>query len=447
MTDIQPDPAGPPSTPSSHDTPSRRSRGRRWSVVALVALAAISTFVSSVAVWAHQVVFDTDKWVATVGPLAEDEAVTDALAAFLVEELMTVIDAQQLAEDALPDQADFLAAPLTSAVEGFVTDQVEKLLESEQFQTFWVEANRVAHEQAIRLLEGEPGVVTLNEGEVTLNLLPLMTRILAELDSFGVLPSRFSVPDITRDTPIPEANEKMEDALGVDLDDDFGQIVVYQSDQLAAAQDAVATFEDLVYAVVVLTVVLYGAAVLVSTNRRRTILQLGLSLVGAIIVAAAVINAAMNHVLNLVSDETYRSAASATVRIVLESLRDIERAIALVALLIAAIAFFTGDSVWARRSRRFVREITHRGPLEHDGEPELVAVSWFDQHRDALKIAGLGVALLLLLFVDLTFGSLLAIAVALGVYEALLAWLPNHLDTTEEDEPAPPAQAEQTAGR
>jgi hypothetical protein len=416
-------------------------------VIALVALASISTFVSGVAVWAHQVVFSTDKWVETVGPLAEDEAVTDALAAFLVEELMTVIDAQGLAENALPDEADFLAAPLTSAFEGFVTDQVEKMLESEQFQTFWVEANRVAHEQAIRLLEGKPGVVTVTEGEVTLNLLPLMTRILVELDDFGVLPSRFSVPDITRDTPVTEANAMMAEALGVDLDPDFGQIVVYQSDQLAAIQDAVATFDDLVEGVVVLTIVLYAAAVIISVNRRRTVLQLGLSLVGAIIVAAAIINAAMNHVLNLVSDETDRSAASAAVRIVLQSLREIERAVTLVALLAAAIAFLSGDSTWAVRIRRFFRQAIRRGPLD-DGEPELVAVSWFDQHRDALRIGGLGIALLVLLVVDLTFGSLLAVAVALGVYEGLLAWLPSHLEFNEDADPTPAAGAatEQPAG-
>lgn len=433
--------AGPIDEAAEAGPQPRGGRGRRIAVVVIVLLAAISTFVSSVAVWAHQVVLDTDKWVETVGPLAQDEAVTDALAAYLVEELITVINVQQLATDALPDEADFLAAPLTSAVEGFVTDQVEKLLETEEFATFWVEANRVAHEQAVRLLRGEPGVVTINEGEVTLNLLPFMARILTEIDKFGLLPDRFSVPDppVTRDMPVDEANQALSDALGVDLKPDFGQIVVYQSDQLAAAQDAVATFEDLVAAVVILTVVLYGAAIILSTNRRRTILQLVAALVGALIVAAAVVNAAMNHVLGLITDEADRSAAASTVRIVLESLRDIERLIAFVALVIAAIAFFTGDSSWARRTRRFVREVTRREPSPADEEPVMPAVSWLDEHRDALKIGGLVIGFAALLIVDLTFGSLLAIAVALGVYEAVLAILPRHIpaEVPPSDEPAP----------
>jgi hypothetical protein len=415
-------------TEPSASAATQHHRGRHIAVGALVVLTAFSCFVSTVAVWAHGVLLNTDRWVEAVGPLADDPAVTDALATYLVDELVTVLDVEQLAEDALPDQADFLAAPLTNAVEGFVTDQVAKLLQTEEFRTFWIEANRFTHEQAVRLLRGEPGVVTVNDGEVTLNLLPFMARILQELDQFGILPDRFSAPDITRETPVAEANQELGDALGVDLKPDFGQIVVYQSDQLAAAQDAVAAFDDLVVAVVVLTVVLAIASLALSVQRRRTLLQLGLGVVAAFILAAGLVRATTNHVLGLITDEADRSAASSVVRLILDSLRDISRIVALVGLVIAAVAFFTGDSSWAVRTRRFVRDLLGRGEATADeaGTPEMRAVGWVDQHRDALRILGVFVAFVLLLLVDLTFGSLLVIAIGLAVYEVILALLPTH---------------------
>ena len=40
------------------------------------------------------------------------------------------------------ERAAVLAGPLTIAVKGFVQDQVEKVVASDAFKTFWVEANR-----------------------------------------------------------------------------------------------------------------------------------------------------------------------------------------------------------------------------------------------------------------------------------------------------------------
>jgi hypothetical protein len=111
------------------------SRARRRAVAVLVVLTTITTFVGTIAVWAHSVLLNTDRWVATVGPLAENEDVTDAVAAYLVDQIVQVLDVQQLAEEALPDRADFLAAPLTDAVQGFVTTKAQELLRTEQFSS------------------------------------------------------------------------------------------------------------------------------------------------------------------------------------------------------------------------------------------------------------------------------------------------------------------------
>jgi hypothetical protein len=420
--------------PASQTTTPGPRRSRRWAVTALVVLTTLSTFVSTIAVWGHAVLLNTDRWVATVGPLAEDEEVTDAVAQYLVEEVVSILDVQQLATDALPDQAAFLAAPLTNAVQGFVTDQVADLLRTEQFHTLWVEANRFAHEQAVRLLRGEPGVVMADDGTITLNLLPVLGVVLTKLDETGLLPDSVDVPKIDRTTPPHEAIADLSEALGVDIPDDFGQVTVYDSDTLAQAQEAVRIFDRLVILLVVLTLVLAAASIILSTNRRRTILQLGLAIVAALVVSLALLNATTDHILGLISDDVDRSAAAAVVSRILASLRSIGRWIAWAGVLAAGVAFFTGDSDWAVRSRAFVRQITNRGaPAAADTDTPIAAISWMDRHRDALRILGIVVALAVLLFGSLDFGGLLILTGALALYEGFIALVPHGTPPADRD--------------
>jgi hypothetical protein len=393
----------------------------------LVVLAVLSTFISTVAVWAHQVLLDTDAWVRTVGPLVEDEEVTDAVAQYLVEQVYVLIDVEGMAADALPERASFLAGPLTSATQQFLTDQVAALLRTDQFETFWVEANRRAHEQAVRLLRGESGVVTINEGQVTMNLLPLLSGALQQLDEIGVFPDDVTVPVVTREMPAAEAVAAFEDAFGIDLRDDFAQITVYNSDTLAQAQDAVALFDKAVVASLVVTVVLVIAAIALARPRRRTVLQLSLGIVAGFIVAWLAIEVATNEVLGLISDDVNRGAATRVVDGILSNLRGVTRLVSGVAIGATLVAFLTGDSPWARRTRAFFSAIVRRRPLPSGEQTSgtLTALGWIDRHRDGLRVAGLIAALVVAFVIDLTFAAALAILAGLAVYEILLALVPG----------------------
>jgi hypothetical protein len=456
MTATTPDQSPVNATPDA-DTPTAArpgpSRGRRWAVNILVILAVMSTFTSTVAVWAHQVLLDTDAWVRTVGPLVDDEEVTDAVAQYVVSQIFVLIDVEEFATDALPDQAGFLAGPLTSAAEQFLTDQVANLLQTDQFKEFWVEANRRAHSQAVRLLRGESGLVSVKEGEVTLNLLPLLAGALQQLDDLGVLPDSVDVPDVHRDTPPDEAVAAFEKSFGVDLKDDFAQFTVYNSSTLAQAQDAVMIFDRAVVASVVVTVLLAVAAIALARPRRRTILQLSLGVVGGFVVAWAAIEIATNEILGLISDDVDRSAATQVVDSILGNLRGITRIVSAVAIVATIVAFVTGDSAWARRTRAFVRSIVSRSPLPADEQTSgtLTALGWIAKHRDGLRVAGLIGALAAALVLDLTVSTALVILLVLVVYEVVLAIIPepSELDGPPPDEGGPPpAEAEPvTAGR
>ncbi len=380
-------------------------------------LTTLATFVATIAVWAHGVLLDTDRWVDTVGPLARDETVTDAVSEFLVDEVVSVLEVEDLARDALPDGADFLAAPLTAAVDDFVTDQVRELLATEQFARLWEEANRAAHSQAVQVLRDEGTVVRTAGGEISLNLIPVIVEVLERLDGFGLLPDSVQVPDLgSARTPVEQA-EILDEALTfVDLPEAFGQITVYRSETLAEAQDAVALFDRLVLLVVVLAAGLATMSLALSPDRRRTVLQLGLAILAALVASRAVLDATTDHLLGLISDDVDRSAAAAVVQVVLRDLRSIVRWLALAGLLATGAAFVTSDSSWAVRARSAAAQLV--GSTTAPAPPNW---GWVTEHRDTLRVVGVGVALVWLVLGSVSFASLGVMALALGAYEGLVA--------------------------
>jgi hypothetical protein len=101
-------------------------------------------------------VTNTDRYVATVAPLAEDPAIQNAIADQITAQVFTYIDVRGLTNEVvdalatrglpprLADQLQALTVPIASGVEGFTRTQVGKVVQSQAFADAWVQANRVA---------------------------------------------------------------------------------------------------------------------------------------------------------------------------------------------------------------------------------------------------------------------------------------------------------------
>ncbi len=165
--------------------PKKRQRMRRIFTPILVALSILVFTVTVPAVWGARTVLNTDRYVATVGPLAEDPAVQASIATKLTDQVFLALDVEGTLSEvlgAIGERATVLAGPLTTAVRGFVQDQVLKVVQSDAFQTFWVEANRFVHTQVLAILRGEGDTVSVVEGKVLLNLLPLVNLALGSIE-------------------------------------------------------------------------------------------------------------------------------------------------------------------------------------------------------------------------------------------------------------------------
>ncbi len=405
------------------ERPAKRMRARRIGAVALVVLTVIVFAAGVAGAWARRTVLDTDRYVATVGPLAEDPAVQEYLARTITTQVFQALDVQGRLESVLQERADrlvFLAGPITSSVEGFIQDQVQKVLASEQFAQLWTEVNRLAHEQALAVLRGDTTVVAFEEGKVVLNLLPVANEVLEGVSGVvsDLIGRPITLPEITPEMIPAEAVSRLEQALGVDLPERFGTIEVYDSEELAAVQDAVRLFNQVVILLAVLFVVGAVAAMWVSPTKRRTLLQLMTGLAVVLVLERRFAIAAANGIVDSAKPEN-QAAARAVVDSVLGSLLRYTGWFLAIALIVLVVALVTGPYPWAVKLRGWTIDTGRAiGGMLKPGE-RTPATEWIAQHRDPVMMGIALLGVLALLVFDLSIGGFLILALVIGGLELL----------------------------
>lgn len=423
---------------------------RRTVAAVLIALVGFCTVASVIGVWGARTTLNTDRWVATVGSLPQDREVNAAVTTFLTDEIYGELHVEERLSEALPPKASFLAAPVNGAVRDFVRDKISKLLGTDRFRSLWERTNRTAHDRIVTVLEDRAENVSVDGTTVTLNLLPLMNDVLKAVEE--QLPTLFGkkldLPAIGTGEIPPNLHDRIEKALGVSLPTDFGQITLYDRDKLGPLQDAVLLFKRGVVGLVVGTFVLLGAALWISPNRRRTVLQLGLWLVISVTVLTSVIRAVRDEILAGLPEGVYHDGVRAALYTVFTTLRVRGDQLLWLGVLLAALAYLLGPGRLPQALRRY----TTQGARAVGGftatAAQQVATSggvrtWIHRHVDALRVAGVVVAAALaLLFSSWT--ALLVVAALLAGYVLLVTVVARSAEPGEgehertPDEPAVP---------
>jgi hypothetical protein len=403
-----------------------RHRIRKITAVFLVVVFALTFVMSGVGIWLHRNTLNQDVWNERVVPLGQDPEVQKALAAWTTAELMKAVDPQALFKEALPQKAQILAVPLTTAVEGFVGDKVEEFYASDAFEKIWTVAATRAHDAAIRTLRGDAPAVEASSDKVTINLIPLINAVLAEIlkEAPGLVGSDAKLPTITVDDVPAAAREKLGQALGVDLGPNFGTFTVYDGGKLSAAQDAVRIFDAAVPLTTAIAILSFIGALAASTRRRRTLLQLlGVAAVGAILIRR-ICFILQDQVDGLVKVEVNRPAANVIVRTFVNPLTD---GAAWALWLIAAVAFvaiITGPYKWVASLRSSIANLFRSATTAvNDRANDDDTLQWVARNVDALRIAGYVVGALALWFLDLTWLRFFLIALVVAGWQVLVAQL------------------------
>ncbi len=404
--------------------PGRRRRVARVTATLLTVLAVLVFAVAVPGLWARRTLLDTDRYVATAAPLAQDPAVQEYLARTVTQQVFVALDVQTRLADVLRErnpQLAFLAGPISNGVEGFVQDQLLKVFASDAFATAWEQANRFAHSQLIAALEGGGDTVVVQEGTVVLNLLPLVNQGLVAISGVvtDLIGHPVTLPEITGDEIPSEAITKLESALGIDLPDRFGTVAIYDSEDLAAVQQGVDLASRAIVALAVLFLILAAVAIWVSPRKRRTLLQLATALAVVLVIERRFAIAESNAIVDKVKPEN-QAAARAVVDQVIGSLLRYTGWFLAVAVLILLVTLVSGPYPWAVKLRGWVSDVAATAGGAARGREPAGAATWVAAHRDALMLGGAIVGALVLLVVDLSVIGFLVFAVVIAVYELVV---------------------------
>jgi hypothetical protein len=377
-----------------------------------------------------------------VVPIGQDPEVQQALATWTTDQLMATVDPEALFEEALPERGRVLAVPLSSAVEGFVGDRVDAFFASERFEELWARATVRAHEGAVAVLRGERTNVVAGEEEVTVNLIPIIDAVLADIleAAPGLIGSDVDLPEVSVEDVPDEARARLAEALGVDLDEDFGTLTVYDGGKLSSAQELVRFFDRFVVLTTVLTVVTAVAALWVSPRRRRTLLQLvGVAALVAVVIRRVAFTL-QDEVVDLVRVDENRGAASVVVSAFVDPLTTAAATVLWVLAAVALVAAVTGPYGWAVRLRDGVSRLAGwvTGAAS-EGVRDVRSGPWITDHADALRLAGYAFGVLVLWFADLTWWTLVVVAVLVTAWQVVLHQLVAGGPPPVDEPPARPA--------
>ncbi|HEU4947655.1 MAG TPA: hypothetical protein VFT31_10915 [Kribbella sp.] len=394
-------------------------RGSAWRAVSsaiLITIACLLAPLSVASVWASNVLSDTDQYVETVAPLARDPAVQSAVADEVSSAVLESLDLKGITTDALEALSQqqnlpprvaaalpALAVPLTNGVENFTRDQINNILASPQFAEVWDQVNRAAHEQVVKLLEGnQGGAVSAQDNTITLNLGPVIQQVKDRLVAQGfTLAAR--VPTVDR------------------------SFVLVQSDAVTKAQGFYRLLNLLGAWLPVIALVLLAAGVALARDRRRALFRGALGVASAMVVLGVGLTIARtlyvgSRPAGILTEEGAGNVFDTLVRFLRTGLR----ATAVLGLVAALAAFLAGPSTAAVRTRSGLQRGigSLRGGAEAAGWQTGRIGTWTYAHKRALRISAVIAGGLVVMFWTRPTGwvivtTALIVALVLGLIEFL----------------------------
>jgi hypothetical protein len=375
-------------------TAPRSPRWRRILAAVLIVLGCVIAPVSVLGVWIHNTLLDTDQYVDTIGPLASDPAVQDALADRITNAVISGSDVEQRIADSLPERAQAAAPFIAQGARELVDRVAHRIVAGDRFANVWENVNRRAHTQVVALLEGKGTKrVSTESGKVVLQLGPALDRVRQELHDRGI-------------TTFDDAGNGGAPST----------IVLIDSDGLKKAQGAVDLLDTLAFVLPVITVLLLAGGILLARDRRRALLRAALGVALAMALVLTVFNLGRSLYLDALPSTVNRDAAAALYDQLLSFLRNSLRTVFVLGLVVALAAWMTGPARAARRLREGAVDIVRKPDV-----PEAISpvAAFVRDHRVGLRIAVVSVGLLLLVVLTNP-GPVAVLVIALLVVIGLL---------------------------
>lgn len=393
----------------------RSLRARSIGAWVMAVLAVLGLSAALMLTWTFRTLANTDLFVDRVGSIIESPEVATVIGDAAAAELVDALQLEQVVADALPDDVRIVAGPLTNAAQGYLAQGVTALVQTDAFQAAWDASLAAGHRVTIDILTGsDTGAVQNTDGVIVLNLTPVVNALVAQGSEFlsELLDRDVSAPALTGDD-IDAAVAALEEQLGTDLPADFGQVVLFESENLAAAQRAYAIAATSAWLAPLAGLILALIALAIAPNRLKVGLGIVVGVGLTMLVVAVALQPLQSSVLEAAAAEGLDNAVAAGFSTVFSSLQTAVVVIVLLGVLAAGGLFLAGRSAPAAQGR----ELLARSP------------SAAAAHRTAFLVGGLVVAVgIAALIPGRGWGQLLVVGVLYAGY-ALAVLLAPQADT------------------
>ncbi|NLP02699.1 MAG: hypothetical protein GX089_09415 [Fibrobacter sp.] len=355
-----------------HERP--ESAGRRISSLILLIIGIVALFVAIPVLWLNHTLLTTDGWVEAVGPVTEDPAVQDAVANAVVQEYSRQENIRAWVQEQLPEKSEELAGPIITLLQMAARQVVKFIISTDAFEGIWTEANRLSHSLAMAgftRADQIDGQLVERAESMEIDLQGIIETLRQELQRRGL---GFILPE------------------GI-----TAQLAILQSERFVRFLNILKTLNTAAPWLALITLVAIAGSLVLSYNRRKTVLFLGVGIISAgliLLIASFIVK--MRMVGQVPPDALFTSeATSQAYDTITGGLLSTLGASLLLGIILCFGAYALGPSLLMTRMRRRVRLWIYQ--LGGDRAPGRVG-GWIKANRNKLQAAVLilaGFALLL----------------------------------------------------
>ena len=364
-----------------------RFSGRGFVAWALVVIAALLFPIALTAFWAQKTLIDTQRYVETVAPLAQDPTIRKAVSDQVSTAINNEIDNSGKVDQILADYPKLkpLAGPITAGLHNLVSTTVTKVVDSDQFASLWVGINQQVQQGVIHVLSTDASTapIQIQGNQVILDTGALIDAVKQKLVDKGF--------DWAANIPVPSVADR--------------QIVLLTSPQLVQARVAYQIAQPISQWLIFAVLVMFIAAILIAVRRARMVIAVGVAVIlGALVIRLLLAYGDAQVSLNL-SGTTWSIAQNAFITILTSYLVIAIRAAFVLGLVLAIVGWYISGSSSATASRAYLSKVLD-GAGANAGDTGLGrAGAWFARTRTFWRFAIPAIAVVILLFQSPLTGS------------------------------------------
>ena len=302
------------------------SRGRIIAARVLLVLGVILLVLSILSTYVKREALDSGQFRDTSQQLIADPAIQEAVAAQMTDALANV-DFTSSLEAKLPTNLQPLASPIAGLAQGFVGTAAENLLARPRIQDAFVELAVLSQQQFIKVLHGDTKALDTSDGNVVLDIRPLVLKL---GDRFGFVTN-----------------------LSDRIPPDAGQVTILEADNLDTAQKITHWLEQMANFVWIFALAAWVAAIWLARGRRRQeVRSLGIGLIAVGLIVLVVRWLAGKYIVDqLVASDSMRPAVHNAWQIITQSLAAAGWIALVVGILVAIGAWLVGPGNRATSAR------------------------------------------------------------------------------------------------